>query len=459
MRVAPLVVVAFLLRAVRPLAAEPPEDPLLARLVEEALARNPELAAVEHAVSAARERPGQTGSRPGPTIGLFYQNDGVAPSLGEEPMTMLGLVVGQEVPYPGKLGARRRIAESEAASASLERDRTRLGLVGAVTRAYYGLLLARGLGDLSQQHREVWRELQETARVRYAAAVGSQQELLRAQVEATRLSAVHAQHHAEARARLAELNALRAQPSDTPLETGAALRLAPEPREAAAWVQWFGERSPELKSAALAVERAEQTVELARLEGKPDFSLQGGVVNRGGLPPMWQASGTVLLSSRGRARSAVAEAQARLAAERARRDAVEARIRMVVDQRLALLRAAEEIEKTYREGLLPQGEVAVESAVARYAAGEGTQAGVLDAVAAILEDRTDHLRLLVTHASERSRLEEASLEPPTGIDSLLPHGRSGMAGAASMPSRALPPSAAGSPTQAQAGARSPMSMR
>jgi hypothetical protein len=45
-------------------------------------------------------------------VGVFYQNDGVTPSLGREQMTMLGLSSGQEIPYPGKLGLRRQVAQA-----------------------------------------------------------------------------------------------------------------------------------------------------------------------------------------------------------------------------------------------------------------------------------------------------------------------------------------------------------
>jgi len=451
-----VVVVFLLLRASSVEADPPPPDPNLAGLIEEAHAANPELAAAEHMARAALARPGQVSSGPGPTAGLFYQNDGVSPSLGREPMTMLGLMAGQVIAYPGKAGARRQVAESEGAAASAEVDRARLGVVGSVKRAYYGLLLARGLAELSQQHRDLWREIQEAARVRYAAAAGPQMELIRAQVEGTRLHAVHAQHHAEARARLAELNLLRGQPPSTPLETEARLGPPEAPRPADEWIDWFRAHSPELRAAVLSVERDERAVGLARLDFKPDFAVQGGIMYRGSLPPMWQASGTVMLASRGRARGALAEAESRLAADRSRLQAVQARIAAVVEQRLALLEAAEAIETTYREALLPQGQVAVDSAMARYTAGQGSQVGVLDAVAAILEDRIDHLRLLATHAIERSRLEEASLDPPIGIDTLLSHGRGGMPGNAMSGAMRRSPAAVGTTPDPAA---NPMSMR
>ena len=414
------------LRASTPTRADVPVQPdsVLQGLIDEALARNPQLVAAQQLEQAAAARPVQAGSRPGPTVGVFYQNDGVAPSLGREPMTMLGLSAGREIPYPGKLGLRRQVAQADAELAAFDVQRVRLSLVASVKRAYYGLVLARGLAGLALEHRKVWDEVRETARVRYASAVGSQQEMLRARVEGTRLNAVHAQHHAEARARLAEINSLLGRPTDTPIETPAVLTIPGDsrtPEEIAAAAEGA---SPELKAAELSIARDQRALDLARLEFKPDFNVEGAAINRGGLPPMWQLGAKVMLPSRARARGAVAEARARLAASNARVEDVRLRLRSAVEQRLALVDAAAAIEATYREGLLPQDEVAVQSATATYAAGRGSQIDVLNAAAAVLEDRTDYLRVVAAHAIELARLEEASLEPSMGIDALHMHGRS-----------------------------------
>jgi len=415
-----------------PADAPPEPDPVLEGLVREALAANPQLAVAQQLERAAAARPAQAGARPAPTVGVFYQNDGLAPSLGREPMTMLGLTASVELPYPGKTGLRRGVAQADAEMAAFDVERARLGLVSAVKRAYYGLAAARSLAGLAMEHRKVWDEVRETARARYASAVGSQQDMVRAQVEGTRVQALHAQHHAEARARLAEINALRGRPLDTAIDTPDLPTLPLETRSADEVAAAVETASPERRAAERAVTRDERAAELARLESKPHFSVQGGLVNRGGLPPMWQASASVMLPSRGRASGALAEAEARLAASRARLADLHLRLRSVVEQRLALISAAEEIATTYRDGLLPQGQVAVQSATATYAAGQGSQAAVLDAAAALLEDKTDYVRVLATRAVEIARLEEASLEPPTGIDSLLMHGRSGMPGTGSM---------------------------
>src|SRR5258706_599869 len=306
----------------------------------------------------------------------------------------------------------------------------------------------RGLAGLALEHRKVWDEVRETARVRFASAVGSQQEMLRAQIEGTRLDAIHAQHHAEARARLAEINSLLGRPPDTPIETPTVLTIALDSRTPEEIVSAAEAASPELRAAEQAIARDQRALDLARLEFKPDFNVEGAAINRGGLPPMWQVSAKVMLPSRARARGAVAEAQARLAASNAHVQDVRLRLRSAVEHRLVLLDAALAIESTYREGLLPQGETAVQSATATYAAGQGSQIAVLDAAAAVLEDRTDYLRVVAAHATQMTRLEEASLEPPMAVDSLLMHGRGSSAGGGSMGSPAASPGSMrkGSPT-------------
>jgi outer membrane protein, heavy metal efflux system len=434
----PGLVLAAAIVAARASAAEPNTppvpDPVLNALIEEALARNPALEVAREREAAALALPAQAASRPGPMLGLFYENDGARPSLGREPMTRLGVSASQELPYPGKLSGRRRVAEADAALAALDVERARLSLVASIKRVYYGLVLSRGLARLSLQHRDVWREIQETARVRYASAAGPQQDLLRAQIEGTRLQALHAQHHAEARARLAQLNALLSRAVDTPVDAPDDLALAEDSRTAEEVAAWSEAQSPEVRAAALGVTREERAAALARLEGKPDFVVQGGYMFRGSLPLMWQVGGSIALPSKARARAALAEASARESASRARLIDVRTRLRSVVEQRLAFIQAAGEIAATYRDGLLPQADLAVRSALARYSAGEASQASVLEAASAGIEDRTDYLRILASRASEQARIEEASLDEPAGMDSLLMHGRSGSPGMGGMSS-------------------------
>jgi hypothetical protein len=101
-----------------PLADAPPVDSLVAA----ALARSPSLAELRERVQGARERARAAGALPNPMLELMLQDVGFPSyTVGEEEMSMIGPQLTQEIPFPGKRGARRRPPKSPCASASWTR--------------------------------------------------------------------------------------------------------------------------------------------------------------------------------------------------------------------------------------------------------------------------------------------------------------------------------------------------
>src|SRR5215470_14733298 len=84
------------------------EAPLkLSDLLEEAARNNPELRAAQKRVEAARQRPRQEGALPDPMMSVGYASINVPLpgfGLGSEPVANIGVMVTQELPYPGKRG-------------------------------------------------------------------------------------------------------------------------------------------------------------------------------------------------------------------------------------------------------------------------------------------------------------------------------------------------------------------
>ena len=77
------------------------------------------------------------------------------------------------------------------------------------------------------EQRALWSEIEVVARARYAVGQGAQQDVLRVQVEVTRIEQRAIEQAAEAELRVAELNRLLARPIDTPVATSARLALQP----------------------------------------------------------------------------------------------------------------------------------------------------------------------------------------------------------------------------------------
>jgi outer membrane protein TolC len=158
-------------------------------------------------------------------------------------------------------------------------------------------------------------------------------------------------------------------------------------------------------------ERDRLARDLAAREGQPDLVVQAGYMNRGGLDPMWQAGiGIGLPLWRKRIDATRAEAEIRQRATGRRREALRLQLRYRNQERLALLRATERTVRLYEDGIVPQDQMSVESAVASYQAGRVPFVAVLEALTTLYGDRVTLRRLLARHAQLRAGLEEMSLD-------------------------------------------------
>jgi len=402
----------------------PVEDPALASLIEEALSKNPDVAAARQAAAAAGQRPAQARSLPNPMFSVGYTNDGWSPSLGSMDDSNLAFMASQDLPYPGKRGLRGDIASREAGQVDQQAERVGRSITAAVKRAYYGLLLSRHLLDLIRDQEENWKQIEGVARARYAVGQGAQQDVLRVQVEVTRIEQLLAEQEAEAEIRLAELNRLLDRAPNTPLETSARLALRPMQRGLDQLFEWATAVSPEVKGAGLGVERASLAVTLAKKEFKPDFSVQTSYMNRGGLAPMWQAGiGISVPAYRKRLSAGLAEAEAQLRSSQSAIESVRLQLRFRTQERLTQLKTTERVATLYGEGIVPQDRMSVEAALANYQTGKVPFIAVLEALTTLYNDRATHLRLLANHEQTLASLEEASLDPTSGMVS----GAGGMA--------------------------------
>ena len=399
-----------------PAEQEPSGDFVLDALVAEALERNPDLASLQEALVAARARPDQAQALADPTLSVLYTNDGWSPSLGSREMTTLAFMGSQELPYPGKRRLRGAIAAREADQVEQQLARARLALAAAVKRAYYGLVLSREMYELVREQEGVWTQIEGVARARYAVGQGAQPDVLRVQIEVTRVDEQRTAQQAEAEIRLAELNRLRDRPAATPVGAGGRLGLRPTGETLDRVVERLAASSPELKSARIGEERAGLQLALAGKAFKPDFSVQAGYMNRGGLDPMWQAGASVSVPlQRKRLSSGQAEAEAQARASARLTESVRLQLRYRTQERMAQLAATERIAMLYGQGVIPQGRMSVDAAVANYQSGKVPFIAVLEALTSLYNDRGAHLALLANHERIRASLEEASLEETSSL--------------------------------------------
>ena len=412
--------VAFVMLSTSALAQSPwpmpVDDPVLASLVEEALAKNPDVISARQVAAAASQRPAQARSLPNPMLSTIYPHDGWAPTLGSEDMTTLGFMVSQELPRSGKRELRADIATREASQVEQQADRVARSITASVKRAYYGLVLSRQLLGHTERQAEALKQIELIARTRYSLGQGAQQDVLRVQVEVTRIEQLLAEMQADADIRLAELNRLMARPPTALLDTPAQLKVRSIDTSLEPLVEWATGVSPEVKAAALGAERATLAVALAKKDFKPDFSVQAAYMTRGSLGPMWQAGfGITLPIRRERLSAQLGESEALLKSSQSDIESIRLQLRFRTQERLTQLRTTEKIATLYDQGIIPQDRMSVEAAIANYQTGSVPFIAVLEAITTLYIDGATHLRVIANHSLTIVSLEEASLEPSSGM--------------------------------------------
>jgi outer membrane protein TolC len=409
-------------------------DPVLEALIREALDRSPEYASARATVEAERQRPPQVGALPDPTVSLGIQNDGFdAIRIGEMETSFWQIMVTQGFPWPGKRGAREEAARAQARVAEAQLDRIRLSTRAQVERAYVDLLRTRDQLRLQEKLEALWKEAEVMARTRYEVGQGAQSDLLRAQLERTRLQQQRIALEVAERTRIQVLNRLRVHPLDEPIETPSALRdlRAPALVTAEQMVSDSERRSPELAQAKLSVAAADRRVEAAKKERYPDFSVTAGIMPRGSLDPMWLATVGIsipLWSGRKQSKAVEESAYRREAGQQGEESARQV-VRLRAQERHSVLAAALRTSELYQGGLLVQSDAAVRSAMAQYQVGKVTFASVLEVLRGLVADESGFLDSLAQVQRVAIAQREVSTDPASAAGGALASGTIPGAGA------------------------------
>jgi len=402
--------------AVPPLLRADPADPVLSALVAETLARSPDHARARAEVSAGRERVPQAGALADPTLVLGIQNDGFsAIQIGVEPTSFWQVLINVPLSWPGKRGYREEAAAARVTVSEAALQRVRLTLLGEVERAYLDLRLIRGQLELQRRLESLWQQAEEIARARYKVGEVPQSDLLRAQLERTRLRLQRLALEASERTALQGINRLRVHPLDEPIDTPVPLttdRPGPLPPAEALLVDAEA-RSPDLALASRSALVAEAKVKSAYRERWPDLSVTAAIMPRGGLEPMWAASVGVSLPIYwwDKGSRAVGEAEQARNAELQGAESVRQLLALRTRERHTALAAVLEALEIYRHGLLVQSDATVRSTLFQYRVGKVPFASVLEVMRGLVTDEGGHLSTLAEAERLLIALREVSLQP------------------------------------------------
>lgn len=393
------------------------ETPLLrlSDVVAEARRQNPALRAARERARASSHVPAQASAYEDPMFTHEVWNAPESFDIGRADNNISSL--SQKIPFPGKKTLAGEISAQEAEVARRDADRVEVEVVVAAKRAFYGLWHVHQELVIYSRDRELVGEVARIAAERYRVGTAAQSDVLRAQVELTRLinrvstSALAVQ---TARAELAEIL------SRGPEEVVGIPESPPEPHleeRAEDFVALGLERRPEIAAQVAEVARAERAVRLARLNYLPDFELRvSRFVNfrqDDGFGAM--ASISIPLAYRYKYDAALREAEERLAAARAELRRMQDRVRREVTEAFLAARTALLQRDLFVSTHVPQAEQSLAASQIAYQTGKIDFLSLIDSFRVIESVHLEHVRAEADFERSRADLERA-------VGSELPRG-------------------------------------
>ncbi|MCR4340633.1 MAG: TolC family protein [Gemmatimonadaceae bacterium] len=396
----------------RPVYQGPPFS--LESALDEALKRNPTLLALRAQFEAARQRPAQERFLAAPTFEAQIWQWPIN-TLNPVNSNMYMFMVGQDLPGRGKRAARALVVEKEVAIAEADIAVQAREVIDRVKRTYAELFLSRMAITVNHDNLDLLRQLADITSVKYTTGRISQQDVLKAVVELSRLHDALLVLEQQAALAEAQLNTLLDRAPEAPIgplaEPVERVLLPPS----SVLQRLALEQQPELRTARLGVERSEAALALANREYKPDFFVVGGYM----LMPRDTDAWTVTVGitwpnapwARGRLDARKAEATADIAAAQARRRAAENAVRLAVQDAYVRVKVAEQRAALLRTTVVPQSRQTLDVSRAAYQTDRVEFLALLDNQRVLLDAQLEYYRAL-------SDLEQAlaDLERAVGVD-------------------------------------------
>ncbi|OFW12960.1 MAG: hypothetical protein A3F70_09005 [Acidobacteria bacterium RIFCSPLOWO2_12_FULL_67_14] len=388
--------------------AVPPPRLTLRAAVQEALARNPELALLRQEYEAARALPAQERYLSPPMLETQIWGWPITtPNPARTDMYMF--MAEQELPGRGKRAARELVATREAEMSERQIAVRANTILGDLQEAYIDLLFTRETFVLYARQAIVIEDVTETATRRYAAGEGVQHHSVASLVELARLERERIAAEERAQAAEARLNTILGRPAAQPVEPldpveGA---VAPDQAESLALA-----RFPDFAMIEAAVRREEAELDRLRGERRPDFVVGGGYMLTPGEAGAWTARAGITWPnapwSRGRVDAAIEAQTRRVEAVKARHAVIAAEVREAVRNAVIRLAAAERQARLIERTVIPQVEHTFELARLAYATGDGEFTEMLDAQRMLLASQIEHVGTRAGVARARATLDRVA---------------------------------------------------
>jgi len=389
----------------------------LSALLDEATRNNPNILAARRGWQAATQVPSQVATPPDPQVTVQHVSVGSPrPFAGftNSDFAYIGFGISQDLPYPGKLKLKGEAAQQDAAVGREKLEAVRRSVLQQVKDAYFQIAYVQQTLEVLDRNGKLLEQIEKIADGRYRVGEGSQQDVLKAQLERTKLLREVAHHHELMDTQQAQLIRLLNRPPGSPEISAETLVETPLRYTSNELLEKVRSENPEVTSQQEMVKKQSLQVEIARKDRYPDFSVQY----------MWQHTGEqsrdyYMLSFSARIpiyRRRKLNPEMNQAVEelnRSRREYESQVQSSYFDVRNQYIAAdtASQMLKIYREGLIPQALATYQAGLASYQTGTLDFESLFSTFMDVLNFDGEYWKTLMEHESALARIEQITGVP------------------------------------------------
>ena len=389
----------------------------LSSLLDEATRSNPDIQAIRLGWQAATQVPSQVSTLPDPQVTLQHFSVGSPrPFAGysNSDFAYIGFGISQDLPYPGKLKLKGEAALQDAAISRNKLEAVRRTVLQQVKEAYYQIAYVQQTLEVLDRNGKLLEQLEKMADSRYRVGEGSQQDILKSQLERTKLLREVAHHHELMNTQQALLRKLLNRPPGSPDISTEPLVETPLTYTSDELLARVRTENPEVLGQQETVKKQSLQLEIARKDRYPDFSVQY----------MWQhtaepfrdyymlsLSARIPIYRRRKLNPEMTQAVEEL--NRSRRE-YESQIQTAyfdVRNQYIAAETASQMLKIYREGLIPQALATYQSGLTSYQTGGVDFETLFSSFLDVLNFDGEYWKTLMEHETALARIEQITGVP------------------------------------------------
>ncbi len=387
----------------------------LNKLISTAIKVSPTIKMLIAKKQAAKNKIPQFSNLPDPMLTLGFRNMPTSSfSFSEDPMSQKTIGITQSFPFPGRLSAKEDVAAIDTSIINQEIKDSENEIRKLVSKAYYNLIYYRRAIFYAKESRKLLIDIKDVVGVKYSVSSATQQNLIKVQLEITKLDDKIETLKGREQTALSSLNALLLNRADNKIETGLINSINFIEITGKSLEELAKNNRPYLKGIELLKEKDKLKQISAEKEFYPNISLglqysfrnQVNVTSRYLNNFLSVVVGFSLPLNYGGKRTAKVEETISL--QKLHEEKFYSSLQFLNDKfgsSVAELNSIEERIKLFKEGLLPQALQNYKSALASYQVNEVDFINVIDAQNQLYQIETSLYKLKTDYLKQIAELE------------------------------------------------------